>query len=353
MRNLYIVLSILCYTLSGIITYKALNLPEKNPLNLEALSKVKSHKSLLVVKEFLTEPAIEQAPLNSPAEKLQNTTSQPEQKLENKSAVLQINFQTLLDTVKEFLQKLINKDNVSQTDTQTSEEKSSQLERKLTDKIVDSQMNIQTLETTVKQLEQKLSEKNASSQTDTQTAENKTAQLERKLTNKIADSQNNIQTSKNIIAQQEHTPAPLENISQSKLNISEPENTEESMVLLLGDVGFSSGQIVINDNMTKFIEQSAQHILTFLPNCRLVVEGHTDSIPLLETWPKLYKDNMEISFSRAKAVARAFEKEGLSSKRISVIGYGDTRPIASNGIVEGRAKNRRVVVKLIPNEKEI
>ena len=105
--------------------------------------------------------------------------------------------------------------------------------------------------------------------------------------------------------------------------------------------------------MTKFIEQSAQLILTFLPNCRVVVEGHTDSIPLSETWPKRYKDNMDISFIRAKSVARVLEEEGISSKRISVIGYGDTRPIASNGTVEGRAKNRRVVVKLILYEKEI
>ena len=277
MRYLYIGFSILCFALSGVITFKALNLPEKNPLNLEALSQVKSHKSSLVVKEIFTEPAIEKAPSNLPVETLQNTNSQPDQKLENESAV--------------------------------------------------SQMDIQTLEATVKQLEQKLSEKIARSQTATQTAEN-------------------------TIAEQEYKPAPLKNVSQSKLNISEPENTEKSMVLLLGDVRFSSGQIVINDNMKKFIEQSAQLILTFLPNCRVVLEGHTDSIPLSETW-KNQKDNMDISFIRAKAVARVLEEEGISFKRISVIGYGDTRPIASNGTVEGRAKNRRVVVKLILYEKEI
>ena len=327
MRYLYIGFSILCFALSGVITFKALNLPEKNPLNLEALSQVKSHKSSLVVKEVLTESAIDKAPSNIPVETLQNTNSQPDQKLENESAVSQINFQTFLDTVKEFLQKLINKDNVSQTDTQTSKKTSSQLE-------------------------QKLSEKIASSQTATQTAENTTAQLEQKLRNRDNASKTDIQTSKNIIAQQEHTPSPLENISQSKLNISEPENTEKSMVLLLGDVGFSSGQIVINDNMTNFIEQSAQLILTFLPNCRVVVEGHTDSIPLSKNF-KNNKDNKDISFARAKAVAREFEKEGMSSKSISVIGYGDTRPIASNGTVEGRAKNRRVAVKLILYEKEI
>ena len=62
---------------------------------------------------------------------------------------------------------------------------------------------------------------------------------------------------------------------------------------------------------------------------------------------------MGLSLFRAKTVAGMFEKEGISSKRISAIGYGATRPIATNATSEGRAKNRRVVVRLIPEEKEI
>ncbi len=61
---------------------------------------------------------------------------------------------------------------------------------------------------------------------------------------------------------------------------------------------------------------------------------------------------MDLSFLRAKAVAGILVKYGISPERISVTGYGDTRPIASNETDEGRAKNRRVEVKLIPEDKE-
>jgi outer membrane protein OmpA-like peptidoglycan-associated protein len=63
-------------------------------------------------------------------------------------------------------------------------------------------------------------------------------------------------------------------------------------------------------------------------------------------------DNIELSFLRANAVALQLVKSGIALERISVIGYGDTHPIASNETSEGRARNRRVEVKLIPGERE-
>ena len=59
---------------------------------------------------------------------------------------------------------------------------------------------------------------------------------------------------------------------------------------------------------------------------------------------------MELSLLRAKSVASLLVKNGISIERISVTGYGDTRPIASNETAEGRAKNRRVEIKLVPEE---
>jgi len=341
MRNLYIGLSILCFVLSGSITFKALNLSEKNPLNLEALSQVKSHKSPLVIKEILTEPAIEQALLNLPVETLQNMNSQLEQKPANESAA---NIQTLQDTVKLLQQKLANESAASQINIPVLPDTAKQLKQRLINKDNVSQ-TVQPAKSITTQLEQKLANENL-------TLQDTVKQLEQKLVDKIAGSQIDIQPVKNIIVRQEYTPEPLKNVSQSNLNISEPGKTEKILTLLLGDIAFSPGEFVINDNMTKSIEQSAQHILTFFPNCRVVVEGHTDILPISKTWQNRYKNNMELSFLRAKAIARAFEKEGILSKRISVIGSGDMRPIASNDTVEGRAKNRRVVVKLIPNEKE-
>ncbi|HBH62622.1 MAG TPA: cell envelope biogenesis protein OmpA, partial [Nitrospiraceae bacterium] len=68
---------------------------------------------------------------------------------------------------------------------------------------------------------------------------------------------------------------------------------------------------------------------------------------------KRYIDNMELSFLRAKAVASLLVENGISRDRISITGYGETRPIASNETDEGRIKNRRVEIKLVPEDKEL
>jgi OmpA-OmpF porin, OOP family len=51
---------------------------------------------------------------------------------------------------------------------------------------------------------------------------------------------------------------------------------------------------------------------------------------------------MKLSQQRAKAVSDYLIKSGISRKRLTAVGYGQTRPIASNDTVEGRAQNRRI-----------
>lgn len=65
------------------------------------------------------------------------------------------------------------------------------------------------------------------------------------------------------------------------------------------------------------------------------VEGHTDS-----DGPDDY--NLDLSQRRAEAVARYLVGKGVDAARLVPKGYGETRPIASNGTPTGRAKNRRV-----------
>ena len=59
---------------------------------------------------------------------------------------------------------------------------------------------------------------------------------------------------------------------------------------------------------------------------------------------------MDLSRRRARAIANILILHGVPVTRVSIIGYGDKRPIASNATDEGRAKNRRVEVKLMPQE---
>jgi len=355
MRNLILGISILCLALSGVITFKALNLPEKNLRNSASQPPIKIHESSQVAKDTVLKPAGKQGPEANVNQTLQNTISHLEQTVENNITDSQINIQTLENTVKQLEHKLINIDNATQTDTLSSKNTIVQLEQKLTDKIAYSQKDTQSAQNTTDQLEQKLTDKLTDTQINIQALENTVKQLEQRLAEKIDDSQKNTQSAKNTITQPEQKAAPRENTSQNISKIGKTENAEESSSQLLFSVSFDSGKFVIDNSTKKLIEQSTQYIGSLPPNYRVIVEGHTDNSPLKtisgEKYP--YEDNMGLSLFRAKTVAGMFEKEGISSKRISAIGYGATRPIATNATSEGRAKNRRVVVRLIPAEKEI
>jgi len=126
------------------------------------------------------------------------------------------------------------------------------------------------------------------------------------------------------------------------------ENRPRTLTVFGGGT-FRSGQDVINDIAFSTIETLVREI-SASPDSRVIIEGHTDNIPIKSTAGKLYRDNMDLSFLRAKAIANILVFHGISPDRISVIGYGDTHPIDSNDTEEGRAKNRRVEVKLVPEQ---
>ncbi len=140
---------------------------------------------------------------------------------------------------------------------------------------------------------------------------------------------------------------------ETKTNVESEGSVKKSRVLaVLDGRTFRSGQIVIDKYLMKVVDELVRGILAS-PGHLVMIEGHTDSIPIKSSPEREYIDNMELSFLRAKAVADILVKKGISLERISVIGYGDTRPVASNETEDGRAKNRRVEVKLIPKSKKL
>ena len=68
---------------------------------------------------------------------------------------------------------------------------------------------------------------------------------------------------------------------------------------------------------------------------RVRVDGHSDNVGSNE-------HNLRLSKARAEAVRRALGAKGIASSRLEAIGYGRSKPIASNGTEAGRAQNRRV-----------
>ena len=74
---------------------------------------------------------------------------------------------------------------------------------------------------------------------------------------------------------------------------------------------------------------------------RIVIEGHTDSVGDEET-------NQELSERRAQAVVRYLEEHSIDGARMTAVGKGEGEPVADNDTPEGRAENRRVVLRVAP-----
>lgn len=143
---------------------------------------------------------------------------------------------------------------------------------------------------------------------------------------------------------------PSDTNKNSRTGDQTKESFKKAKVLaVFGDGTFRSGEFVMNNNLKTAVQKLGPDIKASSDH-RVVIEGHTDNIR--PSSGRKYMDNIELSFLRANAVALQLVKSGIALERISVIGYGDTHPIASNETSEGRARNRRVEVKLIPGDRE-
>jgi chemotaxis protein MotB len=91
-------------------------------------------------------------------------------------------------------------------------------------------------------------------------------------------------------------------------------------------------------------------VLKNLPERQFMVVGHTDSLPIKST---IYKDNWELSTARAVNVTKFLVSVGLDAKRLIAAGHGEFDPVASNKSKEGREKNRRIEIILMPNINEL
>jgi len=85
--------------------------------------------------------------------------------------------------------------------------------------------------------------------------------------------------------------------------------------------------------------QSIVDIMKEYPTTSFVIEGHTDSVGS-------EKSNQTLSDNRAASVRDYLTTIGMDGSRLSSIGYGESRPIATNNTKAGRQQNRRVEISL-------
>ncbi|WP_109302136.1 OmpA family protein [Aquimarina sp. AU474] len=121
-----------------------------------------------------------------------------------------------------------------------------------------------------------------------------------------------------------------------------PEVTEEIQKTLneyAAQVLFDSGKSSIKEESNKVLKDIIA-ILKEYPTAKFTVEGHTDSAGSA-------KLNQRLSDSRANAVKNFLVENGVDQFRLSAVGYGEDKPIATNKTRAGRAKNRRVEINLV------
>lgn len=116
-------------------------------------------------------------------------------------------------------------------------------------------------------------------------------------------------------------------------------------VYLKNDILFATGSAELSAASMQTLTD-LNKVLKKYPKNRIVVQGYTDSTGSDAI-------NNKLSTQRAKAVYDFLLGSGLKTLSISYVGYGSSNPIASNATAEGRAQNRRVVLAITANEKDL
>jgi len=121
-------------------------------------------------------------------------------------------------------------------------------------------------------------------------------------------------------------------------------------VNMLDEILFDSGETTIKPQGIEVLKRVG-NILLNVKDKAINIEGHTDNVPIGVGLSEKYPTNWELSVARATNVARYLqEKSGISPILLSATGYGEYKPVASNETEEGKAKNRRIEIVLVPKE---
>jgi chemotaxis protein MotB len=113
---------------------------------------------------------------------------------------------------------------------------------------------------------------------------------------------------------------------------------------------FKSGSAAVEPKGVEALKLLSD-VLNKNPDINVLVEGHTDNVPIKTA---VYKDNWDLSVARATSITRLLtEKNGLAPTRVVASGRGEFYPRDTNATPEGRARNRRTEIILSPKLDEI
>lgn len=117
-------------------------------------------------------------------------------------------------------------------------------------------------------------------------------------------------------------------------------NENQVTIRMMGEATFDTGKADLRSNFRPLLQEIA-HVLAKTRG-EIIVAGHTDNVPLAGG---PFGSNLGLSMARAGAVAEfLLRSSSIDPQRLSTMGFGEYRPLASNDTVGGRQKNRRVEI---------
>ncbi len=217
-------------------------------------------------------------------------------------------------------------------------------------------LRLQQAETRCNQKQADLRTKNASLQkinaTLTQNVEQLTQTVER-LNSDLTKKKSVIKLQNKVIRLLDDTKNTIstslkDEIDAQQIELVELEDTLK--VVFIDKILFHSGSVKINKKGKSLLLALAESIRQ-QKDQSVLVEGHTDNMPLGPSLKARFPSNWELSVARAATVARFLQEEGLlQPQRLSARGYSFYRPVASNKTAEGRRQNRRIEIILSPSK---
>lgn len=157
--------------------------------------------------------------------------------------------------------------------------------------------------------------------------------------------------------QQEKTEKRYDELSEmieegkisNEVELGIDDNYQYVKISLSGAILFESGQAEFLSDAKPILSRVGD-ILKVYKDSLIKIEGHTDNVPISSG---RYADNMELSTARAISVWNYFvQTKGLNPKTLEASGRSEYSPIVSNKTAKGRAKNRRVEIKIYTSNEE-
>lgn len=151
-------------------------------------------------------------------------------------------------------------------------------------------------------------------------------------TAQLARSEADTQAERDRVARRDQTVSDL----QSQLHEMNARDTDRGVVVTLGDLLFDTGDAELRRDGQHRMDQLASFMKRY-PDRHASIDGYTDNVGKAAS-------NQVLSDRRARAVRVALMDLGVPGSQLSTQGFGEQRPVASNGTSAGRQMNRRVEV---------